>query len=64
LNAVVLTEASELIVKSGNILREFALYCVEVSRKIEKLDTQKIAAKLVEASEYEEKAFRLLKGLK
>jgi len=64
LNAEVLTEASELIVKSGNILREFALYCVEGSRKIEKLDTQKIAAKLVEASEYEEKAFRLLKGLK
>lgn len=63
LNAEVLTEASELIVKSGNTLREFALYCVEGSKKIEKLDTQKIAAKLVEASEYEERAFRLLKNL-
>ena len=63
LNAEMLTEASELIVKSGNTLREFALYCVEGSRKIEKLDTQKIAAKLVEASEYEEKAFRLLRSL-
>lgn len=64
LNAEVLTEASELIVKSGNTLREFALYCVEGSRKIEKLDTQKIAAKLLEASKYEEQAFRLLKTLK
>jgi len=64
LSVELLTEASELIVKSGNTLREFALYCVEGSRKIEKLDTQKIATKLVEASEYEEKAFRLLKTLK
>ena len=63
LNAEMLTEASELIVKSGNTLREFALYCVEGSRKIEKLDTKKIAAKLVEASEYEEQAFRMLKNL-
>ena len=64
LSEALLTEASELLIKSGNTLREFALYCVEGSRKIEKLDTQKIAAKLVEASEYEEKAFKVLKGLK
>lgn len=63
LNNAILQEASKLIIHSGNTLREFALYCVEGSRKIEKLDTKKIAAKLIEASQYEEKAFRLLKKL-
>ena len=64
LNSELLHEASEFIIQSGKTLREFALYCVEGSKKIEKLDTQKIASKLYEASEYEEKAFRLLKNLK
>ena len=64
LNEALLEEASALMVNSGNALREFALYCVEGSKKIESLNTQKIAAKLIEASTYEEKAFRLLKELK
>lgn len=62
LDKAILQEASKLIIHAGNTLREFALYCVEGSKKIEKLDTCKIANKLIEASEYEEKAFRLLKN--
>jgi len=64
LNEALLEEASALMVSSGNALREFALYCVEGSKKPQSLNTQKIAAKLIEASTYEEKAFRLLKELK
>ena len=60
----VLEEASSLIVKSGNTLREFALYCVESSRNIEKFDAKKISEKLLEAAHYEEQAFTLLKKLK
>ncbi|NVJ54424.1 MAG: BtrH N-terminal domain-containing protein [Campylobacteraceae bacterium] len=56
-----LEEASSLLVKSGNTLREFALLCVESSKKIDKFDPNKIAEKLIEASTYEEEAFKLLK---
>ncbi|AFL69530.1 BtrH N-terminal domain-containing protein [Sulfurospirillum barnesii] len=64
LNEALLEEASALMVKSGSALREFALYCVEGSKKPQSLNTQKIANKLIEASTYEEQAFRLLKTLK
>ncbi len=64
LNNEILEEASILIIQSGNALRKFALYCVEGSKKIDTLDTNKIASKLTEASNYEEKAFRLLKMIK
>ena len=60
----ILDETASLFIKSGETLREFALYCVESSRNIEKFDAQKIASKLKEASDYEEKAYRILKKLK
>lgn len=60
----VLEEAASLIVKSGNTLREFALHCVESSRNIEKFDAKKISDKLLEAANYEERAFKRLKRLK
>lgn len=63
LNQELLDEASSLLVKSGNTLREFALLCVEASKKIEKFDRSKIAQKLIEASKYEEEAFILLKKI-
>lgn len=63
LNKELLQEASSLLVKSGNTLREFALYCVESSKKIEKFDANKISEKLLEAASYEEEAFKLLKKL-
>ncbi|WP_417332919.1 BtrH N-terminal domain-containing protein [Halarcobacter sp.] len=59
----ILEEAASLLVKSGNTLREFALLCVESSKKIDKFDPNKIAKKLVEASSYEEEAFKLLKKI-
>ncbi|PLY05907.1 MAG: peptidase [Arcobacter sp.] len=60
----ILDEAATLFVKSGNTLREFALYCVESSKNILKFDANKISSKLIEASEYEEKAYKILKKLK
>lgn len=63
LNNELLDEASSLLVNSGNTLREFALLCVESSKKIDKFNPNKIAEKLVEASNYEEKAFKLLKKI-
>lgn len=59
----ILSKAAELFVKSGNTLREFALYCVESSKKLEKFDSNKISEKLIEASLYEEEAFKLLKKI-
>ena len=64
LDKEVLTEASELFVQSGNALREFALSCVGSAKDLSKFDAAKITAKLIEASEYEERAFRLLKSMK
>lgn len=58
-----LQEASELFVKSGNALREFALLCVESSKKTEKFNPQAISEKLIEASMFEEKACKILKTL-
>ena len=63
LDTALLDDAASLLVKSGNTLREFALLCVESSKKIDKFDANKIAEKLVEASKYEEEAFKLLKKI-
>ena len=60
----ILDEAAILFVKSGNTLREFALLCVGSSKKTENFDAVKISNKLIEASKYEEEAYRILKKLK
>ncbi|RXJ85603.1 BtrH N-terminal domain-containing protein [Arcobacter sp. CECT 8985] len=60
----ILKESSELFVKSGNTLREFALLCVESSKKPQKFDASKVANKLIEASNYEKEAAKLLLKLK
>ncbi len=61
LDEKLLEEASNLFVKSGNTLREFALLCVESSRNLDKFNPTKISQKLIEASKYEEEASKLLK---
>ncbi len=63
LDKTILSEASELMTNSGDTLREFALLCVNGSRNIDKLDTQKIASKLLEARSYEESAYKILKQI-
>ncbi|MFT5703080.1 MAG: VanZ family protein [Rickettsiales bacterium] len=58
-----LEEASELMTKSGDVLREFALKCVESSKKFEKFDAKLVASILVKASEVEEEAYKILKTI-
>jgi len=58
-----LEQASNLLVKSGDTLREFALKCVESAKKIEKLDSKSIANILRKASNYEKEAFMILKTI-
>jgi len=57
----VLEKSSVLFVKSGNVLREFALLCVSGSKNLEKLNLEQISNKLREAIFYEEEAYRMLK---
>ncbi len=45
LNEEILDEASTLLIKSGNTLREFALLCVTASKNLDKFDANKIAKK-------------------
>jgi len=59
----ILDEASSLLIKSGNTLREFALYCVESSKNLDKFDPEKISKKLEEAASLEKEAFTLLKKI-
>lgn len=63
LDEKILDEAASLLIKSGNTLREFALYCVEASKNLDKFDANKIAKKLQEAALYEKEAFSLLKKI-
>ena len=58
-----LEKAQKLLIDSGNALREFALLCVQASKDLKNLDTQNIAQKLQQASEYEKEAFALLKKI-
>ncbi|MFA6760716.1 MAG: BtrH N-terminal domain-containing protein [Sulfuricurvum sp.] len=58
-----LDESCHLMVASGDALREFALKCVEGARNIGKFDAKNIAKALVQASEYEERAYKILKSL-
>ncbi|WP_419678072.1 BtrH N-terminal domain-containing protein [Aliarcobacter lanthieri] len=58
-----LQKASELLTQSGDTLREFALKCVESAKKIERFNPKEIADILIQASKYEEEAFRLLKTI-
>ena len=63
LDEKILDEASALLIKSGNTLREFALLCVSASKNLDKFDAKIIAQKLEEASSYEKEAFTLLKKI-
>lgn len=63
LDPEILDKASSLLIKSGNTLRVFALYCVEASKNLDKFDAKKISDKLLEAAEYEKEAFSLLKKI-
>ncbi len=58
-----LQQASELMTRSGNTLREFALLCVQGAKNPDDFDAEAIAAKLREAAQTEREAFSLLKGL-
>ena len=58
-----LEKASELILLSGDTLREFALKCVESAKKIDRFEPKQIAEILTKASKYEEEAFRILKTI-
>lgn len=58
-----LETASELMINSGDTLREFALKCVESAKKIERFNPKSIAEILIKASEYEEEAFKILKTI-
>lgn len=64
LDEEILKEAAQLFVKSGNTLREFALLCVESSKKLDRFDPKKVADKLIEASTYETQAAKILLKLK
>ncbi|RXI28252.1 BtrH N-terminal domain-containing protein [Aliarcobacter trophiarum] len=58
-----LNKASELLTLSGDTLRNFALKCVESAKKIERFNPKEISDILIEASNYEEKAFKILKSI-
>jgi len=58
-----LQKASELLIESGEALRQFALFCVQSAKNIENFEAQKISQKLLEASKIEEEAFKILKTI-
>ena len=58
-----LEKASELILLSGDTLREFALKCVESAKKIDRFEPKEISDILIKASKYEEEAFGILKTI-
>ena len=58
-----LDEASELLTSSGDTLRDFALECVQASKNFENFDSKKVSDVLLKASEYEEKAYKILKTI-
>ncbi len=63
INNETLDKASTLITKSGDTLREFALLCVNASRKPQNMNLLNISNKLLEATTYEEEAYSLLKKI-
>ncbi len=63
LDKEIIDEASSLITKAGDTLRAFALLCVKGSRNIEKLDLDEISNKLLEATNFEEQAYKILKKI-
>lgn len=58
-----LEKASELMTEAGDTLREFALKCVESSRKFEKFDAKLVSSILIKASRIEEEAYEILKTI-
>ncbi len=63
LNQEILELAEELFIKSGNSLREFARLCVKASKDLSDFNPCEISQKLIEASNYEEEAVKVLKKL-
>lgn len=58
-----LEKAAQMLISSGNALREFALLCVKAGKNLNDYDENEIANKLIEASQFEKEAFLLLKTL-
>ena len=58
-----LEKASELILLSGDTLREFALKCVESAKNMDRFEPKEISDILIKASKYEEEAFGILKTI-
>lgn len=58
-----LEKASELMIESGDALREFALKCVESSKNFSKFDANFVASFLVKASKIEEECYSILKSI-
>lgn len=58
-----LEKASSLIMQSGDILREFALLCVQSSKNLEEFDAIKVSNILIKATQLEEEAYKILKTL-
>lgn len=63
LDATTLDEAAELLIQSGDLLRQFALLCVQQCKHFEQLDGQAVAALLRDAAQCEKAAFLRLKQL-
>jgi hypothetical protein len=63
LDATKLDRAKELLIDSGNALRQCALLCVQAAKNTENYDADAIANKMREASLFEKEAFSLLKTL-
>lgn len=64
LDASILDDAAELLIQSGDLLRQFALLCVQQCKHFERLDGQAIATLLQDAAQCEKAAFLRLKQLK
>lgn len=55
--------SSNLLINSGDKLREFALLCVKNCKDIANLDTKKISSLLLEVRDIEKEAFTILKSI-
>ena len=58
-----LEKASDLMTQSGDTLRKFALACVQSSKNFEQFDAKKLSSILVEVSNIEEEAYKILKSI-
>lgn len=59
-----LETASQLLIQSGDTLRQLALLCVKQCKHIEQLDSRQLANLLLQVADIEAQAFSLLKGIR